>query len=342
MEKSRKVLLVGSIPLEDERAVFRALADHVGACAPRFPDGETGQRINWIRWQRHIFDDNPAFELASSSVGLRGYQDTLERPFFRLWPGIEDIKFKPLGFAAQAAKSFAAFSKLQADGVIPTETRFQISIPTVLAIVSGFVVMEDRAKVEQALEAAMKQEVQQLAASLPRDQISIQWDVCHEIVGTDGGYDLHFGDILENAVERVRRQVEFVPADIEVGIHLCYGDPGHKHIVEPKDLRTCVNFSNALCAAVKRRIGWIHMPVPRGWLSESYYAPLADLRLPSGTELYLGLVHYTDGVEGTRKRMELASRFIKEFGLATECGFGRREPATIPKLLDIHRNAAIA
>jgi hypothetical protein len=26
-----------------------------------------------------------------------------------------------------------------------------------------------------------------------------------------------------------------VPAEVELGLHLCYGDPGHKHVVEPKD-----------------------------------------------------------------------------------------------------------
>ena len=342
MSEPRPVLFVGSVPLKDEEAVFRAFADHVGECAHRYPDGETGERINWIRWQRHIFDDNPALELEDASVALPGYKDTLKRPFFKLRPGAKDINFKPLGFAAQAAKSFSTFSKLKAGGAIPSSTRFQVSIPTVLAILSGFVVVEDRAKVEPALEAAMELEVDRLVASIPPDQLSIQWDVCHEIVGIDGGYELHFGNVLSNAVERVRRQVEFVPADVEVGIHLCYGDPGHKHIIEPKDTRTCVAFSNALCTAAKRLVDWIHMPIPRGWLSESYYAPLADLRLPAGTELYLGLVHYTDGIEGTRKRINLASRFLKSFGLATECGLGRRDPATIPKLLDIHRSATTA
>ena len=39
------------------------------------------------------------------------------------------------------------------------------------------------------------------------------------------------------------------------------------------------------------------------------FAPLRDLHLHPETELYLGLVHYTDGVEGARKRIETARRF---------------------------------
>jgi hypothetical protein len=47
-------------------------------------------------------------------------------------------------------------------------------------------------------------------------------------------------------------------------------------------------------------------------------------------------VHYTDGVEGTRKRLTAAHKHASDFGIATECGFGRREPDTIPDLLGIH------
>jgi hypothetical protein len=37
--------------------------------------------------------------------------------------------------------------------------------------------------------------------------------------------------------------------------------------------------------------------------------------------------------------MAMAERFVKEFGIATECGFGRRPPETVPELLRIHAEA---
>src|SRR5205823_6341905 len=86
-----------------------------------------------------------------------------------------------------------------------------------------------------------------------------------------------------------------------------------------------------------RPLNWIHMPVPRGRTDEAYYAPLRELRLRAETELHLGLVHHTDGVEGTARRMEVAARFASGFGIATECGWGRRAPASLPDLLRIHR-----
>ena len=42
---------------------------------------------------------------------------------------------------------------------------------------------------------------------------------------------------------------------------------------------------------------------------------------------------------GTRKRIEVAEKYLPAFGLATECGLGRRSPETIAPLLGVHRDA---
>ncbi len=59
MPIARSVHLVGSIGLSDAETVFRTLSEAVGDRAPRYPDGETGDRHYWIRWQRKVFDDHP-------------------------------------------------------------------------------------------------------------------------------------------------------------------------------------------------------------------------------------------------------------------------------------------
>jgi hypothetical protein len=101
-----------------------------------------------------------------------------------------------------------------------------------------------------------------------------------------------------------------------------------------------VEFTNRLIRGLKRPAQLVHMPVPRDRYDEAYFAPLQALRLPAETELCLGLVHHTDGIAGTRRRLATAEKFAKAFSIATECGFGRRDPATIPELLRIHAQAA--
>jgi hypothetical protein len=94
-----------------------------------------------------------------------------------------------------------------------------------------------------------------------------------------------------------------------------------------------------LSAALNRRLDFLHVPVPRNRDDDAYFEPLKDLALAPETELYLGLVHYTDGVEGTLRRMATADRHLKTYGIGTECGFGRRPPETVRPLLEIHASA---
>ncbi|MBH61336.1 MAG: hypothetical protein CL569_02570 [Alphaproteobacteria bacterium] len=97
-----------------------------------------------------------------------------------------------------------------------------------------------------------------------------------------------------------------------------------------------MSVANVIAAAVNRPIQWIHMPVPRDRPDDEYFQPLNKLKIEQATKLFLGLVHHTDGVEGTRSRVETAEKFISDFGISTECGMGRRPPQTIPELLRIH------
>jgi hypothetical protein len=80
--------------------------------------------------------------------------------------------------------------------------------------------------------------------------------------------------------------------------------------------------------------------VPRNRADDGYFAPLERLKLRPETELCLGLVHHTDGVDGTMRRLDTAKKHRADFSLATECGFGRRDPGTLPELLRIHAEVA--
>jgi hypothetical protein len=132
--------------------------------------------------------------------------------------------------------------------------------------------------------------------------------------------DLH--DLKGELIARIKRLCEAVPPDVDVGIHLCYGDPDGKHLVEPQSAAKEVAFANAIVGSVTRPLTYLHMPVPINRFDEEFYRPLADLRLSPKTEFYLGLVH-PDGKENMRKRLELADKYISGYGIASECGISR-------------------
>ena len=111
-------------------------------------------------------------------------------------------------------------------------------------------------------------------------------------------------------------------------------------MIEPRDLGNIVAFCNLITARVTRPVTWVHMPVPIARSDDAYFADLRHLQLPEGTELYLGLVHLADGLNGGRRRIAAASKARAEFGIATECGFRYVPVEAVLQLLDLHKQLA--
>ena len=332
----RHVLLVGSVPLKDSHEVFEAVSKELGPVIERIPDGETGDRTQWVVFQRQIMERTPNLAV-TSSIELNG----MKLPRYGLVDPARPVSFGRVRYADEAMASYKDFAALKADGKIEAGTRFQVSLPTPMAIMFNFVDGASQRPIEAAYETRLLQELQEIVQAIPTDELAIQWDVAVEVLILAG----HTGHGLpdssrQSMMDKLVRLGDAVPAGVELGYHLCYGDPNHKHVIEPTDLRLCVEMSNELAERVARRIDWIHMPVPKDRADDAYFAPLRNLKTAPETEIFIGLVHMTDGVEGARKRIATAEKHLKEFGIATECGFGRRPPETVKPLLALHKALA--
>ena len=201
-----------------------------------------------------------------------------------------------------------------------------------------FVIPEEVPALEPAYERALIGEIDKLAKAIPHDQLTIQWDVASGVFShLEWNKPTRFGKDREEMLAFFSawciRLGNAVPKDVELVFHLCYGDFQHKHLVEPTDLSMCVAFANRVSAGIGRPIALFHMPVPRGRTDDVYFAPLKDLQLKPGTKVALGLVHRTDGVDGTNKRIATAKKYLGDFPISTECGFGRRPKEAICELL---------
>ena len=338
--RPRGVHLVGSVPLGNNEAVFREAAAKLGKHLRRIPDGETGDRINWISWQFPLLRAIPQFEQAPDE--LTGAYREVPAPRLQLRDGasIDDVVLPALGYRDAAAESYGVFARLKDEGVIGPRARFQVSLPTPLAVVHGRFVPRHQEAVEALYERALLDELDSILAVAPPDQLAVQWDTAVEFSLLEGVLDSFIDDREAGVLERLLRLGSRVPDDVQLGYHLCYGDYGHKHFKEPEDASKLVMVANGVSAGLQRQLNWVHMPVPRDRTDDAYFAPLRDLRLRPETELYLGLVHMTDGLDGARARIAAAQAAAGNFGVATECGFGRRDPATIPELMAIHARVA--
>ena len=344
----REIHLCGSIPLASAHEVFTTVSDKLGRAVKRIPDGETGDRLTWIRWQDRVFEGHPQLDPTPSAGDYRnatafiGDKPMAHTTWWRVKDGVspEALELPPLGYAETAIDSFSVFDALKRAGRIDAGARFLIAVPSPFNVLNSAIAPADRIRVEPAYEARMTREIEEVARVLPHDQIAWQWDNAHDMQAFDGARQSYFPFHRDGIADRLVACGDAVPRAIEMGYHFCYGSFGGKHFVEPRDMAAMVDLANRLAAGIERPIEWIHMPVPVERDDEAYFEPLKDLALGPETTLFLGLVHDTDGIDGTRRRMATADKFAAGYGIATECGFGRRPAATVGPLLDIH--AALA
>jgi hypothetical protein len=332
------VHLVGSIGLDTVEDVFRTVGKELGPHLKRIPDGEVGGRKLWISWQ---------YPLLRANTFLRPEPSGKVRPTNRfslltLAEGVapSDVHFGELGYTREARASYLDFVAARDNGELPQAIRFQVCLPTPFAVVSSVVMPEALSAVETAYEKAMIAEVAALARHIPHRDLCIQWDLCNEMVVWDGQPTdaVPYGDEpREKIIARMQRLCSAIPDDVELGLHLCYGDFGGKHFVEPTDAAAMVDFANALSKSMAHQLAYIHMPVPVDRSDDAFHRPFADLKLAEGTALFLGVVHAKDGTAGTKARIAAARRYAPPFGIATECGMARaRSEETVRSLLKIH------
>jgi hypothetical protein len=219
------VHLVGSVGLAHVEDVFRTCGRLLGNRLQRLPDGEPGGRRLWISWQIPFLRACPFFQLAQPGAPGAGTFGLL-----RLADGVqpEEVRFDELGYALEARSSYQDFLAAKARGDVPKHVRFQVSLPTPYAVVFGQFAPEALPIAFQAYTQAMLREIQTLCARIPHDQLCIQWDVCFEMViwdGSSGFFRSNLpGDPKQEVVKHLQHISEAVPADVELGYHLCYGE----------------------------------------------------------------------------------------------------------------------
>lgn len=333
-----RALLCGGVNLSTNEDVFRAIASEAGDVVARIPDGETGERNDWIVWQKHVLARQD--QLEESAPFANEYRP---HPRWSIREGVspDKIELGPLGYFAAAADSYRVFARLKQDGVIDGDARFQVSLPTPLAVVGVFIDPDDALAFEPVYERRLLGELASITDLVPHHELAIQWDAAVEFAMLEGVWASYFpGDLLAGLVERTARVIDATPRDVEVGLHLCYGDSEGEHFKQPEDTSILAAMAIGVLEATQRPLDWLHLPVPIERDDDAYFAPLAELSVPPETTLYLGLLHKEDGIEGARRRIVAAKAHVADFGVATECGMARdATPEDVPGLLRLHADA---
>jgi len=243
-------------------------------------------------------------------------------------------------------------SPLREEGVIPSGVRFQVEYPTPLASIGGYIVPEQQQALLGSYERATFADAGRLLAAIPHDEVAVQWDVAVEFGILEESFVPGGAQAFDAVVAGLVRCVDTVPADVPVGLHLCYGDYSHEHFKQPESLALQVRVLNAVSAAAGRTVSFVSFTVPQYQREESYFAPLAGLATGPDTELNFALVPYhpadqAPGTTGDQVRLidsALAASpgGSRAWGICTECGMGRAGREEVPGLLDLHREIVAA
>ena len=348
-----RVVLVGSLPFSKAEDTFRAAGRSLNGYVGWIPDGEFGERKHWTPMlPEFVYSKQPDLEETLAPPGrtvqappafdgppptdLDGYWN------FRIKPG-HRLRFDDLLYGNFAVDSYAVFRRLREDGVVASDVRFQVSLPSPHSAIDPC--FEDADQWPEAYAAyldGIKREIAKLLEVAPASDLVFQWDCANEIVdlGMGEGNAMKWYPKL-SVEEKFARHVDqlgplgdAIPDGALLGFHWCYGTWGGWPAVAMDDLDVCVRFSNEAVRRVSRHVDYVHMPVLQEPV-EAFFAPLRNLEI-GDTRVFLGIVHHTDGIDDYRRRRDLARHYLPEFGIAGVCGYGRADPDEVRGILDLH------
>ncbi|CAF9905457.1 MAG: hypothetical protein GOMPHAMPRED_003191 [Gomphillus americanus] len=337
VSSSIDALFLGSIPLSSNEEVFATISTALNGRVKQIPDGETGPRANFIGCQY------PVLPNASLQARWGG-----QAPADQTTLDAKSSDLNPIGYDDWAISSFAVFEDLQKSGKIPSDVRFQVSVPSAFGVVQGFVDSRFCAEIEPLYEEKLAAALARIQSSIPKDKLSLQFDLPFEIGAleyesgniTDPHWKAWFPKVQQGLIERLARLFKLVDEDVPLGLHLCYGDIGHVHFVDPKDTGILVQFIKAIHEGVEpiHDISYIHIPVPKDKTEAAYFEPLKSLEINPNTKLYLGVIHPNDE-EGSKSRLEAArSAYHGPCGVSTECGLGRTPKEDLESIISIAKS----
>ena len=338
---SRIAHLVGSIPLDSAEEAMTEALERLGPNLRWLPDGETGERTNWIIHIVESFRRHPDLELTSEGK-WSDYDDT---PRFAIRKGHtltgDSLDF---GHAADFEQSYPAFLKLR-EQAGHDDLAFQLGLPgdfdMALFTLGPLGAFQHR---KPFTEATLRT-IRTVHASAG-DDVVFQIEVPAELVFVakmPPPLQPAMAALLARGITGLAAQS---PQGARFGVHLCLGDMNHRALGRMSDVSPLVHLTNAIAKAwpAERRLEYIHAPFAAAIEPppnrRGFYAPLTKLKLPAEVAFIAGFAHEDQPLVAQQALRDHLDQLLgRPVGIATACGLGRRERE--PALAAMDRCAAL-
>ena len=347
-DKRRRVLLVGSLPYEDEVAAMGRALELAGDRLIALPDGEIGERS----------DRYPNGDRSQWVAGLAGRLTREAELFDVVDPGTMNeqgfpvdfdstVRLRPrrkaaelgkrlnLGYDTFARRSFPSFARLRASAS-PGDLRMQVGLPTGLGVAASILSPARALRFTPAFAACVAREACNLAAAVGAENLLFQIEAPAEVVMAHRVPRLAWRFAAGPVIDLVRR----LPDQAPVGLHLCYGDLNNVAAIVPKDFNRLIGFAQSLLRRWPQSctLAYMHLPFAAGTspspTDQAAYRALGGLELPAGSRLVAGFVHETPTMESLETLLEtIETARSAQVDVATACGLGRRSPEVADELI---------
>lgn len=331
---TRAAHLVGSTPFRDADEALDIFFERLGPLLRTVPDGETGERQNWIMGLLDSFAQHPDLEIARPG----DWSDYDKTPRYRVRKGHRLTSERlDLGYLRHFSESWPRYQarRAAANGALAPGLRFQVGVPGDLdlaAFTFGNPLLALRHR--SAFRNATLRDIRAIHAQAG-DQVVYQLELAFEqiVLTTVPAALVRPAAAFFGA--GVARLVGGAPAGSRWGMHLCLGDMNHRSMGRLDDVRRIVALSNAITDRwpAGRHLDFMHVPLaaavepPPAELS--FYAPLARLRLPAETRFIGGFVHEDRTLTEQRALLAELDRLLgRPVDVACSCGLGRRDRET--------------
>ncbi len=333
---ARSAHLVGSLPGDSAEDAMGLALDRLGPLLRSLPDGETGDRRNWIISIIESFRGHPDLELEHDG----DWSDYDAIPRFRVRKGHRLLGASlDFGHVQAATASLPVFELLRSKGQYE-DLSFQVGVPGDFDMAMFTLGPVAALRQQRAFTEATLAEVRRVHA-LTEGQAVFQIEIPAELVllaKAPGPAQPAMARVLGR---RISALAAGAAPGTRFGIHLCLGDMNHRALGRMADATPLVLLSNAIAKAwpQDRRLEFVHAPFAAADdpppVEEPFYAPLYRLALPYGTRFIAGIAHEDQTIEQQRQIRSVIDRAVgRPVALSHACGLGRREPDAAKAALD--------
>ncbi|MGH3692538.1 MAG: hypothetical protein ACRDRX_00785 [Pseudonocardiaceae bacterium] len=333
---TRSLHLVGSIPADDAGTAMREALTRFGPHLRSVPDGETGERRNWINHIIESFRSHPDLQVATEG----DWSDYNRIVRFRVRKG-HTLRGDSLDFGhvADVAKNQPIFQRLRVELGHP-HLVFQVGIPGDLDMALFTLGPLGAFRHRRAFTEATVREIGQIAA-LTAGEVLFQIEIPAELIfmaSAPPPVRRAAAGLLAGGIARL---AERSPDGTRFGVHLCLGDLNHKAMARLRDTWPLVLLANAVAKRwpVGRSLEYVHAPFAAGeqppCLDPAFYRSLRTLALPETTRFVAGLLHEGQGLDEQRRVLAMVEDQVgRPVDLGAACGLGRRTPEQAAAAMD--------